>query len=86
MRGGREQRDALLRAAEELAQVTGMTAACQILNIPRSSVYRARKSEQSPESVRSASSQRSKAARALSAEEKEAIKAAYLKAIESINE
>ncbi len=65
----------MLKAAEELAQITGMTTACQLLNIPRSSLYRARHPEQQPEGVRSASSsQRVKAARALSNAEKEEVR------------
>jgi putative transposase len=30
-----------MKAAEELAQITGVTTACQVLKVPRSSLYRA---------------------------------------------
>ena len=56
-----------MTAAEDLAQTTGVTAACQVLNIPRSSLYRARHPEcKTPVPSR----QRPKPARALSDEER----------------
>lgn len=57
----------MITAAEELAQITGVTTACQILNIPRSSLYRAR---QPAQKMQAPSNQRGKPARALSDEEK----------------
>ena len=60
-----------MKAAEELAQITGVTTACQVLNVPRSSLYRARH-PQPPTSA--SSSQRPKPARALSDAEKEAVR------------
>jgi putative transposase len=36
----------MMRAAEELAQTTGMATACHVLNVPRSSLYRARVNSQ----------------------------------------
>jgi putative transposase len=60
-----------MNAAEELAQGTGVTTACQVLNVPRSSLYRARH----PQPKTSASgNQRSKPARALSNAEKAAVR------------
>ncbi len=57
----------MITAAEDLAQTTGVTAACQVLNIPRSSLYRARHPEcKTPVPSR----QRSKPVRALSDEER----------------
>jgi putative transposase len=71
----------MLKAAEELAQVTGMAEACQLLNIPRSTLYRMRQPEDSlpedslPEdSLPVGSSQRTKAARALSSAEREEVR------------
>ena len=66
----------MLKAAEELAQVTGMAEACRLLNIPRSTLYRIRQPEQEqlgtdrPES----SSQPTKSVRALSRAEREAVR------------
>ena len=60
-----------MTAAEELAQTIGVTAACQVLNIPRSSLYRARRAE-GKTSV--SSRQRPKPARALSDEEREEVR------------
>ena len=60
-----------MTAAEELAQMTGVTAACQVLNIPRSSLYRARHPEcKTPAPSR----QRPEPARALSVEEREEVR------------
>jgi putative transposase len=60
-----------MQAVAELAQKTGMVAACRSLNIPRSSLYRVRQAEQSPEPVEPASQrQRPQPVRALSDEEK----------------
>jgi putative transposase len=67
----------MIQAAEELAQITGMTTACQILNIPRSSLYRLRQTAQLPASAEPAAptaSQWAKPARALSGEEKEQVR------------
>ena len=61
----------MMTAAEELAQTVGVTAACQILNIPRSSLYRARHPEHKTPAP---SGQRSKPARALSDEERDTVR------------
>lgn len=64
-----------MTAAEELAQVTGVTTACRVLAIPRSSLYRAASSAGHPEQKTPApSSQRTKPARALSDEEKDEVR------------
>jgi putative transposase len=61
----------MMRAAEELAQTTGLAAACQLLNLPRSSLYRMRQPEQHREDSRPALNRPpAKPARALSDEEK----------------
>jgi len=60
-----------MTAAEELAQITSVTTACQILNIPRSSLYRAR---QPAQKTPAPSNQRGKPARALSDEEKDEVR------------
>jgi putative transposase len=58
-------------AVEELAQTTGMTEACQILNIPRSSLYRTRHPERK---VPASSRQRPKPVRALSEKERNEVR------------
>jgi len=63
----------MIKMTEELAQSIGVTAACQVLNMPRSSLYRARHPEQRKMPI--ASEQRRKPARALSAEEREKVRA-----------
>jgi len=63
----------MIKMTEELAQSIGVTAACQVLNMPRSSLYRARHAKQRKTPI--ASEQRPKPARALSAEEREAVRA-----------
>lgn len=60
-----------MKAAEELAQTTGVTTACQVLNVPRSSLYRARHPKQRTPTP---SNPRSQPARALSDAEKEAVR------------
>ncbi len=61
----------MIQAAEELAQTIGMAAACRILHMPRSSLYRIRQAEHSIERAEPAARrQRAKPARALSDEEK----------------
>ena len=57
----------MIEAAEELAQTTGVSTACQVLGVPRSSYYRAHQPEQ-PATPRPIS------ARALSQEEKEHVR------------
>ena len=60
-----------MQAVTELVPITGVTAACQVLKIPRSTLYRLR----NPESTRPAvGSQRPTPARALSAEEREEVR------------
>ena len=56
-----------MSAAEDLAQTTGVTTACQVLNVPRSSLYRARHPENK---MPVAGKQRAKPARALCDAEK----------------
>lgn len=60
-----------MAATEELAQITGVSAACRILVVPRSTWYRARHPEQKTVSP---SGRRAKPARALSDEEKDAVR------------
>ena len=60
-----------MSAAEELAQVTGVTRACQVLNVPRSSLYRARHPQPKTPTL---SIPRPKPARALSDTEKEEVR------------
>jgi putative transposase len=61
----------MIQAAEELAQTTGMAAACRNLKVPRSSLYRLRRPDPVPADAEpTAQRQRSKPARALSDEEK----------------
>ena len=60
-----------MRAAEDLAQITGVTMACQLLNVPRSSLYRARQpAKKTPPATR----QRAKPTRTLSDAEKAAVR------------
>lgn len=60
-----------MRAVEEMAQTTGVTTACQVLNVPRSSLYRARHpAQKSP----APSIPHAKPARALSKAEKAEIR------------
>jgi putative transposase len=61
----------MMKAAEELARTTSVTTACQVLQIPRSSLYRARHPGQE---VAASNGQRAKPARALQDEEKEAVR------------
>jgi putative transposase len=61
----------MMTAAEELGQTTGVTTACQVLNVPRSSLYRARHPEHK---TPASSNQRAKPARALSDEEKDEVR------------
>ena len=65
-----------MRATEELAQHVGVTTACHVLNVPRSSLYRAQRApQQHPTgSQPTPSNQRPKPARALSDEEKEEVR------------
>ena len=56
-----------MQAAEQLAPVVGVSAACRDLNVPRSSLYRARKPPAPP-------APRPKPARALSAAERKAVR------------
>ena len=60
-----------MTATEELAQITGVTTACRVLTIPRSSLYRARHPEQK---TAAPNNQRAKPARALSDEEKDEVR------------
>jgi putative transposase len=60
-----------MRAAEALAQVTGVTTACQVLNVPRSRLYRVRHPQPKPPTPHN---QRPQPARALSEGEKEAVR------------
>jgi putative transposase len=60
-----------MTATEELAQITGVTTACKILAIPRSTLYRARHPEQKSPSP---SGPRAKPARALSDQEKDEVR------------
>lgn len=66
----------MLKAAVELAQVTGMAEACRILNIPRSTLYRVGQPEQGAreDSLPVGNSQRTKPARALSSAEREEVR------------
>jgi putative transposase len=66
----------MLKAAEELAQVTGMAEACRLLNIPRSTLYRVRQpaQEQSGRERPESSRQPTKSVRALSSAEREAVR------------
>ena len=61
----------MMTAAEELGRITGVTTACQVLNVPRSSLYRARHPEHK---APASSNQRAKPTRALSHEEKETVR------------
>jgi putative transposase len=61
----------ILAAAEELAQTVGVSAACQILNIPRSSLYRLRQPERREPA---AGGGRPKPARSLSDKEREEVR------------
>ena len=63
----------MIKMTEELAQSIGVTAACQVLNLPRSNLYRARHPEQ--RKTPTTSEQHPKPARALSAEERKAVRA-----------
>lgn len=64
-----------MRAVEELAQTTGVTTACQVLNVPRSSRYRVQRARRHPKQETPASSnQRPRSARALSDEEKDEVR------------
>jgi putative transposase len=60
-----------MRAAEELAQIMSVTTACQVLNVPRSSLYRARQPQPKTSAPRN---QRPTPARALSDAEKEEVR------------
>ena len=57
----------MIEAAEELKETAGTSAACRALNVPRSSLYRARKPKQTP-------SRRSTPPRGLKPEEKAAVR------------
>lgn len=66
----------MLRAAEELAQVTGMAEACRLLGIPRSTLYRMRRPEQEPPGVERLESSRQprQSVRALTNAERAAVR------------
>jgi putative transposase len=65
----------MMKAAEELARFTGVTTACQILNVPRSSLYRIQRAPRHPQpKTPAARNRRPKPARALSDEEKEEVR------------
>ena len=57
----------MIRQAEELAQMIGVKEACRVLNVPRSSLYRARQPQADPQP-------RPRPARALSVAEKEQVR------------
>jgi putative transposase len=60
-----------MSAVEDLAQITGVTTACQVLNVPRSSLYRVRHPQQKTPTP---SSQRGRPSRALNAAEQAAVR------------